>query len=1018
MVAQNSQLQSDLEISEAFKLLTNELFSNDGASDRRNPTNNGADNKTDSIITSPLSETVESTTQLEDKSFDVTTPISTTVSNDIKHATSQDDTSTVEVNSNVPEDFDYEDFVDILREANNGENLEGINLFQHIVNPEIMKMAAGFLNHKSKNIKTAKILNNEQVNAMPQPPVQYVKAVRIPEYMRFQFPGTTRNKNIDPTGSTDLFGSVKEHDILTGNKYKKPKTMYDTQNLKGFPVEATRIQNGKDGFEYQGIGESSSQKFQPKFIPMREPQITSTSSKNQDVKKYIHRSVIINEPQYMKKTKFIPLQRDMENVRAAEVAQPAHPSIKKHDFSEPKLITVIPREISESIGGTNHFTSHTSPHELPSNTKILTLQQSDLEHEQRPRAVAFQHQRRFIQPLTSATASAHTATQNVNEEKTASKLQLRSNELTGMLTSYEKAGFAPIKMSSLASVTRQDGFENSYAGVEAHMPLGQLKSKEKNIVFNNIKTTPIAGFKTNFRTFTENKEDPANVGESMFSRANNIEFTPSHNEIILSLTNDLYEAYKKHTNNDHLPRTETLSLKVENTDKHSGSHGNPATFLNIYPPQSEFLMHMSEPIITSEKSDTQTHFAIIGEAAERNRRKVFLEASDDRRAKSIELDNGPNPKHSRVPIFQDKMTHPDEIRYYNALEDEIRKSEFLTESVKAVSSDSFQELITNSKEKLIKVEKHNPKQFISDNNPIKKIHSGNRVEDTNKFENIKDVANLPHSYKSYKFEEKNVDGKFIDELYNFNYVPRNHVRDFSKEFGSQLDLDSYNFVGYEEHPTYDLKEDEKNNRFQLNIEKLSAKYKPKKVERKNEPREIHRFIPPADIHVESTFYSEVPENLHTATGHYAQETFITKFPSELNDYSKIFLDLFEWRTPMNDYSNFKNSDIIYGHSLGTMDTMSPVQDSFLFHTDPELSLRHRDADARQFLRSRRHTTHFGRPVERLRTKRPTRRHSFPRSHGGPPPLGLTSLNPNHLMATSSLANAFAPPSSRPHKFRF
>ncbi|KAF2367226.1 hypothetical protein FHG87_002012 [Trinorchestia longiramus] len=60
---------------------------------------------------------------------------------------------------------------------------------------------------------------------------------------------------------------------------------------------------------------------------------------------------------------------------------------------------------------------------------------------------------------------------------------------------------------------------------------------------------------------------------------------------------------------------------------------------------------------------------------------------------SIEKDIIPD----KAPIFQDVRTHPVEKQYYSALEDEIRKSPFLTESVRLVSSDSFRDLVKSNK---------------------------------------------------------------------------------------------------------------------------------------------------------------------------------------------------------------------------------------------------------------------------------------------------------------------------------
>lgn len=153
----------------------------------------------------------------------------------------------------------------------------------------------------------------------------------------------------------------------------------------------------------------------------------------------------------------------------------------------------------------------------------------------------------------------------------------------------------------------------------------------------------------------------------------------------------------------------------------------------------------------------------------------------------------PRREHVKEPIFQDPRTHPQEVMYYNALEDEIRMSKFLTDSVRMVSSDSFDDLINetlknkNKKNKVEKAEQIVPTKIITPNKKIKKISAEKLA--------IKAKINHQKRKKLHESKEKGL------ELRAHNNRPKN-IKNYQINFEPLREtiLNDYNYE-YDSYPT-------------------------------------------------------------------------------------------------------------------------------------------------------------------------------------------------------------------------
>ena len=149
------------------------------------------------------------------------------------------------------------------------------------------------------------------------------------------------------------------------------------------------------------------------------------------------------------------------------------------------------------------------------------------------------------------------------------------------------------------------------------------------------------------------------------------------------------------------------------------------------------------------------------------------------------------PPMDNEPIFQDPRTHPEEFLYYNALEDEIRRSKFLTDSIRTVSSDSFGDII---KETLTK-----EKSSAHNKNSTPKPSSKKEIEESNEISRLlrtprprrkNQVKNLTSNRKPTNPTTRAEIGR-IDPNYNFDGYETPMTKHSSAEFWKEYNVRDY-----------------------------------------------------------------------------------------------------------------------------------------------------------------------------------------------------------------------------------
>ena len=750
-------------------------------------------------------------------------------SNDYRNTTHSRETLGINENTqsifnqyNLPPEFDYDDFKEMIRYANNYTDIDHINLLDHLMDPSLANMIKKYLIKEWDDVMNKTTEYEEPVHE--QSPVelkqdtsrsvQYVQAVKIPAHKRSEFTGRHRAKEQVNAGQSNLMELLnhklphhpKTHD-LHGKQTPTNNNVYLKENgNEGSFVPVIRVgnrrvklqkrasnemkidQKKKDNFHREGIEKVQpimrlkSNNFSNNFRPSNHDHNNHdqvVNNKNQilhgtAMKTPIKTGEINNRDQYATKEELNEMLQNNVDLHVIDST-----TLGAHDESK-NIIEVRPlqpssfshQQIGLLRGDLSTITSTET--QVTKEIQALKARETDLIKLRQEDKVIQALQAREIEPIKLG-----------QEDKVIQELQKRETELIKLRQEDKVIQALQARKTQHIKLRQEDKVMQALQARETH-PI-KLRQEDKVIqALQARETEPIKlkqAEKINAVATSEliGNDSEQNLNPTSFSNSN----THPRRSILLQdyPINRLNKMLRKNV----APTSRLIPVNSISADERIVKNDET-------PPLSK---------VTLVRGDL-VHRAYM----DQDKLPIPNTELKSRQSKSLEFREKEDYEIDNRPIFQDPRTHPDEIMYYNALEDEIRRSKFLTESVRLVSSDSFRDLIVASRNKTMTMQptkktvkpfrrtataavpKYNPVQFIGSNEiPL--------TRETHKYQ-IPTKQRPEKVYPLESYEMRPIHKKNTASLENLKYINTPNLSPKPpRSFSGDLIDKMYNFKNFE-----------------------------------------------------------------------------------------------------------------------------------------------------------------------------------------------------------------------------
>ena len=545
-----------------------------------------------------------------------------------------------------PIDFQYDDFYEVIKNENNGVNFTDINLFDHIVDPTIAHMMNKYLNKETEEINHTEsnfVGNIPKLEATQDSDqsVQYVNAVKIPDHLRDEISFIHR----DPSQITQRSFEISNNNMQLNNSDEWYQNYYQQRKSHEYTSDHYSLSGNYNN------------------IPLSEHKNKEANNQDSYIKQILSGNARIQQSinytaNYFETAKNLSNSK-INSINTLPLLNQNTQQMRNNSNQMVKEITKFRENVSAS-----------NPNLQSRPDSILPF--IDSLSERQPIQVS-----RF----------------NIRPDAKAS-----SREITTFrpISQYPKEQNTPI---------------NPYISRNSHSISSDRRQLE--ILNQNLLNAKLS-YDTSFP-----KATVADRGETESNRIRKIVQT-----LVSSQTKEPHKeaiagkiTIPTHLNTNAIQSSILASGHVPKPDSYKMRRKyiapTPRGFMPIKSSHSIFKSKIGElsdkltPPRNDEQLTSESLYSIVKSLVRRNSARASSPVTStpplppatppptivQRQPKSVEYHDTVNHHKDRRPIFQDPRTHPDEIMYYNALEDEIRRSKFLTESVRLVSSDSFRDII-------------------------------------------------------------------------------------------------------------------------------------------------------------------------------------------------------------------------------------------------------------------------------------------------------------------------------------